>query len=62
MGIFLGIGFALFLELQDRRIRSASDIELLLNIPMLGDLSGPNSSKAIFKRRVKSKANALSRA
>lgn len=51
LGVLLAVGFALLLELQDRRIRSAADIEQLLNVPMLGDLSGENSSKAIFKNR-----------
>jgi chain length determinant protein EpsF len=51
LGTLLGVGFALWLELMDRRIRSAADIEQLLNVPMLGDLSGENSSKAIFKNR-----------
>lgn len=51
LGSLLGVSFALLLELQDRRIRTAADIEQLLKVPMLADLSGENSSKAIFKNR-----------
>lgn len=58
LGSLLGVGFALLLELQDRRIRSAADIEQLLNLPMLGDLTGESSAQAIFKRRVSRKAAA----
>lgn len=39
LGGLLGIGFALMLELQDRRIRSAADLEQLLKLPVLADLS-----------------------
>ena len=51
LGSLVGVSFALLLELQDRRIRTAADIEQLLKVPMLADLSGENSSKAIFKNR-----------
>ena len=47
LGTLLGVGFALLLELQDRRIRSSADIEQLLQIPVLADLSGSYSAKAI---------------
>jgi chain length determinant protein EpsF len=39
LGGLLGTGFALLLELQDRRIRSAADLEQLLKLPVLADLS-----------------------
>ena len=39
LGGLLGTGFALLLELQDRRIRSAVDLEQLLKLPVLADLS-----------------------
>ena len=39
LGGLLGNGFALLLELQDRRIRSAADLEQLLKLPVLADLS-----------------------
>ena len=39
LGGLLGIGFALLQELQDRRIRSAADLEQLLKLPVLADLS-----------------------
>jgi len=47
LGTLLGVGFALLLELQDRRIRSTADIEQLLQIPVLADLTGDYSAKAI---------------
>lgn len=39
LGGCLGVGFALLLELQDRRIRAAADLEQLLKLPVLVDLS-----------------------
>ena len=39
LGVLLGTGFALLLEQQDRRIRSAADLEQLLKLPVLADLS-----------------------
>lgn len=51
LGLLLGVAFALVLELLDRRIRSVADIEQLLQLPVLADLSDEYSSKAIFKRR-----------
>lgn len=47
LGGLLGIGFALMLELQDRRIRSTADLEQLLKLPVLADLTGEYSAKAI---------------
>ena len=39
LGGLLGVGVALLLELQDRRIRAAADLEQLLKLPVLADLS-----------------------
>jgi succinoglycan biosynthesis transport protein ExoP len=43
LGLLIGMLSAMILELKDRRIRSAIDIELLFDIPVLADLSGDNN-------------------
>ena len=49
LGGLLGVGAALILELQDRRVRSAFDIEQALTLPVLADLTGLNSRQGIKK-------------
>lgn len=49
LGGLLGVGAALVLELQDRRVRSAFDIEQALVLPVLADLTGLNSRQRIKK-------------
>ena len=39
-GALLGIGLALWLELTHRRVRSAADIVQVLDLPVLGRVSG----------------------
>jgi chain length determinant protein EpsF len=39
LGTLLGVGAALMLELLDRRVRSAEDLELTLELPVLAELS-----------------------
>jgi chain length determinant protein EpsF len=39
LGALLGVGAALMLELLDRRVRSAEDLELTLELPVLAELS-----------------------
>ena len=49
LGGLLGISFVLILELMDRRIRTAFDIEQELKLPVLADLTGLNSRRGIKK-------------
>ncbi len=39
LGTLLGVGAALVLELLDRRVRSAEDLEQTLELPVLADLA-----------------------
>lgn len=41
LGLLLGVGIALVLELADRRVRGADDVELGLDLPLLGVLGAP---------------------
>ena len=38
-GLLLGIGFALLLEMRDRRVRSDNDLVVVLQVPVLGAIS-----------------------
>ncbi len=38
VGLLLGISFAWLAEVMNRRVRSAMDVELLLDVPVLADL------------------------
>jgi succinoglycan biosynthesis transport protein ExoP len=44
-GTLLGIGLALLLELANRRVRSAEDIAMALDVPVLARLSGRSSDE-----------------
>lgn len=44
-GTLLGIGLALLLELAHRRVRSAEDIAVMLDVPVLARLSGRGSDE-----------------
>jgi polysaccharide biosynthesis transport protein len=44
VGLLLAVGIALVSELLDRRVRSASDISELINVPVLGTLPKPVKS------------------
>ncbi|MCB1887686.1 MAG: chain length determinant protein EpsF [Rhodocyclaceae bacterium] len=46
LGLLLGIGLALILELTDRRVRSASDLLDALDLPMLGTIPGKPGNAA----------------
>nr|WP_321238914.1 chain length determinant protein EpsF [uncultured Tolumonas sp.] len=54
LGGLLGTGFALLLELQDRRIRSAVDLEQLLKLPVLADFS-QFADKSVYPDGVETK-------
>ena len=45
LGVMLGFGAAIVLELLDRRVRSQNDLADALNIPMLGTIDWNNSTR-----------------
>lgn len=47
LGILLGAGSAYLLELLDRRIRSVQDLEDMLQVPVLADLSSTRKQKRL---------------
>ncbi|MDP4083164.1 MAG: Wzz/FepE/Etk N-terminal domain-containing protein [Bacillota bacterium] len=51
-GIIVGIGFVFLLDSLDDSIQSESEIELLLNIPVLGKVSKVNKKNVKRKRNV----------
>ena len=55
LGTLLGVGAALVLEMLDRRVRSAEDLEQTLDLPVLADLAPPKAPRvgllARFTRR-----------
>ena len=57
LGTLLSVGAALVLELLDRRVRSAEDLEQMLELPVLADLTPPEGRRAglmsrMFRRRM----------
>lgn len=48
IGVFLGVGVALMLELFDRRVRSADDVVAAIGVPVLGAVPQPNA-KRLFR-------------
>lgn len=40
LGTLLGLGFALLVEMVDRRIRTADDVSVIAGLPVLGSLNG----------------------
>lgn len=42
-GVFLGAGFAVLLEMLDRRVRSVNDLSAMLSVPVLGSIGHPKS-------------------
>lgn len=47
LGLVLGVGIALLLELMDRRIRSVEDVGVSLGLPVIGVLPKPNAKKRL---------------
>lgn len=45
LGTILGLGAALFAEIMDRRVRSATDITETLDLPVFGIISAPRPAK-----------------
>ena len=56
LGVLLGVGLALMLELARRRVRSADDLTEALDLPVLGSIA---SAKEMLKRSAKGKRLAL---
>lgn len=50
LGGFLGVVFAVFSELMDRKVRSAQDLSDLIDLPVIGDLSNQDQSISVFKK------------
>ena len=48
VGLLLGVGVALMLELFDRRVRSNDDVALAIGVPVLGTIPQPNA-KRLFR-------------
>lgn len=46
LGTLLSVGAALVLEMLDRRVRSAEDLEQTLELPVLADLAPPKGTRA----------------
>jgi capsular polysaccharide biosynthesis protein len=42
----LGIGFGLIAEMNDRRVRSSSDISELLEVPVFAIIQSPSTQKS----------------
>jgi capsular polysaccharide biosynthesis protein len=50
LGLLLGIGAALLLELTRRRVRSTEDLVEALHIPMLGSITSSHARLAFNQR------------
>ncbi|WP_273717046.1 YveK family protein [Alkalihalobacillus pseudalcaliphilus] len=59
LGITLGIGFVLILDSLDNRLRSAREIERLLEVPVIGSVSLINKKSLAKKSRKKSSSSSL---
>ena len=51
IGLFFAIGAAVFLEMADRRIRTADEVSELVGLPLLGILPGPGGKGRFAGRR-----------
>jgi chain length determinant protein EpsF len=51
IGLFLAIGAAIFLEIADRRIRTADEVSELVGLPLLGILPRPGGKGRFVGRR-----------
>jgi polysaccharide biosynthesis transport protein len=49
LGTMLAVATTLIMELLDRRVRSAQDVNLLTNLPVIGFLPGPDK-RGVFKK------------
>lgn len=54
LGTMLGIGFALMLELLNRRVRSVADLKSMFDFPVLGVISGKRIRRNRFSTRRRS--------
>ena len=54
LGTLLGIGLAFLMEIIDRRVRSAEDLSLALEIPVLGVLAAAAKprTRMFFRRKI----------
>lgn len=52
VGLVLGLGLALLLELRDRRVRDIDDVVTAMHLPVLGVLPAPSSKKKQEKGRL----------
>ncbi len=50
VGLLLGLGIALLLELRDRRVRSATDVVTALGLPLLGVMPKPGGRRLGARR------------
>ena len=50
VGLVLGLGIALLLELRDRRVRSTEDAVTALKVPLLGVMPKPASRRTVAQR------------
>lgn len=50
VGLVLGLGIALLLELRDRRVRSTADAVAALGLPLLGVMPKPGSRRTVAQR------------
>jgi chain length determinant protein EpsF len=51
LGVLLGIGLALLMEMIDRRVRSSADLSGAMDIPVLGEISKFKTSRAWWSFR-----------